>query len=79
MTFVIELDMNVTLDQLEDAARQRTPVELSAPVRSRVRASRDVLEKFVQDERVIYGVNTSMGASSTTSSRCPRPGSSRRT
>ncbi|WP_030590926.1 phenylalanine aminomutase (D-beta-phenylalanine forming) [Streptomyces anulatus] len=61
MTFVIELDMNVTLDQLEDAARQRTPVELSAPVRSRVRASRDVLEKFVQDERVIYGVNTSMG------------------
>ncbi|MFF8446784.1 aromatic amino acid lyase [Streptomyces leeuwenhoekii] len=61
MTFVIELDMPVTLEQLEDAARRRTRVELSEPVRARVRASRDVLEKFVQEERVIYGVNTSMG------------------
>ncbi|MFE9388586.1 phenylalanine aminomutase (D-beta-phenylalanine forming) [Streptomyces sp. NPDC006784] len=61
MTFLIELDTDVTLDQLEDVARQRTPVRLSAPVRERVGASRQVLEKFVQDERVIYGVNTSMG------------------
>ncbi|NEY31635.1 phenylalanine aminomutase (D-beta-phenylalanine forming) [Streptomyces sp. PRKS01-65] len=61
MTFVIELDRPVTLDQLEAAARRRTRVELSEPVRARVRASREVLEKFVQEERVIYGVNTSMG------------------
>lgn len=46
---------------LEDAARRRTRVELSEPVRARVRASRDVLERFVQEEWVTYGDNTSMG------------------
>ncbi|MFE6286286.1 phenylalanine aminomutase (D-beta-phenylalanine forming) [Streptomyces sp. NPDC057877] len=61
MSFVIELGTPVSLDRLEQVARQHTPVELSEPVRARVRASRDVLEKFVREERVIYGVNTSMG------------------
>lgn len=61
MTFVIEPDTHVTLDQLEFVARQRTPVALAPAVHSRVRASRAVLEKFVQEERVIYGVNTSLG------------------
>ncbi|HEU0288451.1 MAG TPA: phenylalanine aminomutase (D-beta-phenylalanine forming) [Nocardioidaceae bacterium] len=55
------VDQWVELDQLESAAFERAPVELEEPVWRRVRRSRDTLEKFVVDERVIYGVNTSLG------------------
>ncbi|MET9544484.1 MULTISPECIES: phenylalanine aminomutase (D-beta-phenylalanine forming) [unclassified Streptomyces] len=61
MTFVVESGERVRLHQLENIVKQRVPVDLAAPVRARVRSSREVLEKFVDDERVIYGVNTSMG------------------
>ncbi|WP_055697668.1 phenylalanine aminomutase (D-beta-phenylalanine forming) [Streptomyces silaceus] len=61
MTFVVESGERVRLHQVENVAEQRTPVELAAPVRARVHSSREILEKFVEDERVIYGVNTSMG------------------
>jgi histidine ammonia-lyase len=39
----------------------RTAVTLDEAARRRVRHSRRILEKFVGDERIIYGVNTSMG------------------
>ncbi|MET8867967.1 phenylalanine aminomutase (D-beta-phenylalanine forming) [Nonomuraea sp. NPDC004580] len=61
MTFVLQQDVPVRLDQLARVAAGGEPVELSQAVRARVHASRSVLEKFVADERVIYGVNTSVG------------------
>jgi histidine ammonia-lyase len=61
VSFVLQLDDRVRTEDLVRAALDRTPVELAPEVRDRVRASREVLDKFVADERVIYGVNTSMG------------------
>lgn len=61
MSFVLRLDESVRTEDLAHAAAARVPVALAEEVRDRVRASREVLEKFVADERVIYGVNTSMG------------------
>ncbi|BCK72913.1 histidine ammonia-lyase [Streptomyces libani subsp. rufus] len=61
MAFVVESGKRVRLDQLEAVADGCVPVDLAESVRERVRSSRTILEKFVVDERVIYGVNTSMG------------------
>ncbi|MFJ5777064.1 phenylalanine aminomutase (D-beta-phenylalanine forming) [Streptomyces sp. NPDC093094] len=61
MSFVLRPGVSVRLDQLFDVATDRTPVALDPAVRDRVRRSRDLLQQFVDDGRVIYGVNTSMG------------------
>lgn len=61
MQFTIAADQWVRLEQLESSAINSVPVNLDAGARDRVRMSRSTLEKFVADERVIYGVNTSMG------------------
>ncbi|MCO1575104.1 phenylalanine aminomutase (D-beta-phenylalanine forming) [Crossiella sp. SN42] len=51
----------VRLDELARVATGRVAVGLSDPARARVVASRDILDKFVADDRIIYSVNTSMG------------------
>lgn len=61
MKFSLAADQRVRLDQLESAATHSTPVSFDDEVWRRVRASRQTLEKFVDESRVIYGVNTSMG------------------
>ncbi|MBF6330402.1 phenylalanine aminomutase (D-beta-phenylalanine forming) [Nocardia transvalensis] len=61
MTFTVKLGEDVRLDQLEHLAVNRIPVALDDAVRVRVRASRDVVDRFVAEGRVIYGVNTSLG------------------
>ncbi|MGC5016683.1 phenylalanine aminomutase (D-beta-phenylalanine forming) [Streptosporangium sp. DT93] len=61
MTFTLSVDQRVRLDELESVVRNASPVALDASVRQRVTTSRRTLEKLVVDERVIYGVNTSMG------------------
>ncbi|MFE1441857.1 phenylalanine aminomutase (D-beta-phenylalanine forming) [Streptomyces sp. NPDC058739] len=61
MTYTLSLDRRVRLAEVESAAATAAPVTVDDAVRTRVQRSRRTLEKFVADERVIYGVNTSMG------------------
>ncbi|KAB1145059.1 phenylalanine aminomutase (D-beta-phenylalanine forming) [Streptomyces luteolifulvus] len=61
MTLTIKANQWITLEQLDAAAAGAVPVELDTEVWQRVRTSRETLEKFVENDRVIYGVNTSMG------------------
>jgi histidine ammonia-lyase len=51
----------MSLDQLESAAAYSTAVAIDDEAWRRVRVSRETLERFVADQRVIYGVNTSLG------------------
>jgi histidine ammonia-lyase len=61
VTFTLTVDQRVRLDELESVVTNSVPVALDPAVRRRVATSRQTLEKLVTDERVIYGVNTSMG------------------
>lgn len=61
MSFKIVLGAEVPLPDLERVAASGSSLELSDSARKRVSASREVLDRFVAEGRVIYGVNTSMG------------------
>lgn len=61
MTFTLSTGQRVRLSDVESTALSADPVAIDDMVRTRVHASRQTLEKFVTSERVIYGVNTSMG------------------
>jgi phenylalanine aminomutase (D-beta-phenylalanine forming) len=61
VTYTLSLDQRVRLTEVESTAVSAAPVAIDDAVRARVQASRRLLEKFVAEERVIYGVNTSMG------------------
>ncbi|MBP2479715.1 histidine ammonia-lyase [Crossiella equi] len=61
MAFEVVLGADVSVAELEHVVVNRVPVVLGEPVRARVRASREVVDRFVAEGRVIYGVNTSLG------------------
>ncbi|MEU6333532.1 phenylalanine aminomutase (D-beta-phenylalanine forming) [Streptomyces cellulosae] len=61
VTYTLSLNHRVRLTEVEATAAAAAPLAVDDAVRSRVQASRRTLEKFVAEERVIYGVNTSMG------------------
>ncbi|MEV0322092.1 phenylalanine aminomutase (D-beta-phenylalanine forming) [Streptomyces sp. NPDC050658] len=61
MTLTLSVGRRIRLEQIETAAKNFTPVEIDDTVRQRVKESRATLERFVDDGRVVYGVNTSMG------------------
>lgn len=61
MTYTLSLGQRVRLSDVESTAVAADSVAVDDDVRARVQASRSTLEKFVAEERVIYGVNTSMG------------------
>ncbi len=51
----------LTLDQIADVANGREQVALSAEARTRIEASRVVVEKIVAEDRTVYGINTGFG------------------
>ncbi|MCL4165826.1 UNVERIFIED_CONTAM: hypothetical protein GTU68_027358, partial [Idotea baltica] len=51
----------MTADQLVELAQGTRPIKLHKKTKARVKASRATLDGFVDEGRVIYGVNTSMG------------------
>jgi histidine ammonia-lyase len=61
VTFTINVDQPVTLEQLRRVAAGTVTLAVDGSVRDRVDRSRQTLEKLISDGRVIYGVNTSMG------------------
>lgn len=58
----IKIDGNtLTLEDIERVARFGVKVTLTRLARERMRASRMLIEKIVEDEEVVYGVNTGFG------------------
>jgi histidine ammonia-lyase len=51
----------LTLDQIADVANGREQVALHDEARTRIEASRAVVEKIVEQNRTVYGVNTGFG------------------
>lgn len=51
----------ISLSQLAEVAFDFEPVEIAAPARERVIASRGVIEKIIARDEVVYGVNTGFG------------------
>lgn len=51
----------LTLDQIADVAIGREQVALHDEARTRIEASRAVVEKIVEQNRTVYGVNTGFG------------------
>jgi histidine ammonia-lyase len=54
----------LTLDDVERVARgaERVRVQLDDAARVRIEAARDVVEKVVREQRVVYGITTGFGA-----------------
>ncbi|MDE1675500.1 phenylalanine aminomutase (D-beta-phenylalanine forming) [Nocardia gipuzkoensis] len=61
MGFTVRLEERITLSQVAEAVRLRFPVDLDEHSWRRVAESRSLLDRFVADDRIIYGVTTSMG------------------
>ncbi|GHF94477.1 histidine ammonia-lyase [Deinococcus piscis] len=55
------LDNTLTLDGFISVVRGSEKVELSAPARARIQTARDVIERIVDGEQAVYGVNTGFG------------------
>src|ERR1700693_4894754 len=51
---------NLTLDQLYSIALGGAEVELSQPARERMNASRAVVERLIESNAAVYGVNTGL-------------------
>jgi histidine ammonia-lyase len=51
----------LTLEQIRSVGEQKLPVVLSQTARARVERSREVIEEFIRQGRVVYGVNTGFG------------------
>ena len=59
---MIQLDgQKLTIEQIADVAHGREQVTLSAAARARIAAARRVVEKIVEENRTVYGVNTGFG------------------
>lgn len=56
------LGKHLCLNQFIDIVRRHAKVEFSATYRNRVNASRALVEKWVDEEKVMYGVTTGFGA-----------------
>jgi len=53
---------NLTIEDVVTVARENTKVMITEEAEKRVKRSRETLEKLVQKNHVIYGVNTGFGA-----------------
>ncbi|GAA0121626.1 MAG: histidine ammonia-lyase [Clostridium argentinense] len=52
---------NLTLKQIVDVTRNNYFVELSEEAKARVNKSRSIVDKIVEDDKVIYGITTGFG------------------
>jgi histidine ammonia-lyase len=62
MTPTIQVAGELALADIELVARGAARVELVAPARARIRAAREVVERVVREQRVVYGITTGFGA-----------------
>jgi phenylalanine aminomutase (D-beta-phenylalanine forming) len=61
MDYVFNYKRWLSLDELSDMARHHTRVTIDDETKAIVKKSREQLDKYVEEGRIIYGVNTSMG------------------
>lgn len=61
MKKVILTGEHLTLEQLVEVSRKNARVEISSEARKNVENSRKIVDKIVEDERVVYGVTTGFG------------------
>ena len=59
--FTFHTTTSLTCADLSRLAKNHIQVELSAGVREKVSRSRDHLDRLIESNKIIYGVNTSMG------------------
>ncbi len=52
---------SLTLDKIENFILQNLQVEISSKAKSKIKKSRALIEKWVKNEEVIYGVTTGFG------------------
>jgi histidine ammonia-lyase len=52
----------LTIEDVIKVARENAKVEIPEKVKNKVKKSREVLEKLVKENQIIYGVNTGFGA-----------------
>lgn len=57
---------DLTIEDVTAVARDRAPVDFSPEAVERIRLARRLVEKWVAEDRVIYGVTTGFGALSHT-------------
>ncbi|MGG3470266.1 histidine ammonia-lyase [Neobacillus pocheonensis] len=62
---VILGDYELSIDEVVAVARYSAKVSFTETYRSRVKTSRGLIEKFLQEERAIYGVTTGFGSNVT--------------
>lgn len=53
---------SLTIEEVATVARGRIEIELSEKAREKVRKSREALERFIKNKKVLYGVTTGFGA-----------------
>ena len=59
---MLELDgQSLTIDQVVEAARRRMNVTVKAACRENVERSAQVVDRFVRDKKVVYGITTGFG------------------
>ncbi len=64
---VLSIDKpDLQIDEVVAVARERIPVEVSVQAVDRIERSRALVERWVAEERVIYGITTGFGALSHT-------------
>ena len=57
------LDKNrITIDELVAVARENIPVDFSADGEARVAKTREMVDRWIREKRVIYGITTGFGA-----------------
>ena len=62
MTVLFIDKSNLQIDEVVAVARQRIPVDVSGQAVDRIEKSRALVERWVAEERVIYGITTGFGA-----------------
>ena len=62
MAKVILNGSDLTLEDLVAVARDKAVVALSEDAKAQIIASRKLVDKFVEEERVVYGINTGFGS-----------------
>ncbi|HAE41431.1 MAG TPA: histidine ammonia-lyase [Clostridiales bacterium] len=62
MNPIVYLDGNsLTLEEVVQVSRKGTKVELTQEGKRKINESRDLVEKFLAEDRAIYGINTGFG------------------
>ncbi len=61
MTSIIISGSELTLNDIANVARKHFEVKLAPDARQKILSSRNVVDRIIQEERIVYGVNTGFG------------------